>query len=1226
MSRARRHSDKRGKARGCFARFLLFSLLLLGLGPRSAWADPVADWTFAGTGWATTDVGILVDPRAVAFRAVGTQADGKRVACGTTRDGAADFACVRWRVDGSRDPDFAPCHSNLPPICIEGTQVVNIGSSFWGETRDEVFDVAIDEGDRIVVAGFSRSLLGTAGTLVRLTPDGRLDPSFGTGGILTFTVAEAETALRAVDLDSSGRIVVAGSFEHDNGDDDVFVRRYLADGTLDLSFGSFGERRIRTDNFGCEAPRDLRIDSSGDILIVGASQRCTPGPTLDRGDLLMIRLRPNGDLDADFHGELNGTPYVIPGFAEDGILILDAHPGETNDLESYEAVTRDGNDYVVAGNATGSGLNVGVVLRISNLGTLLDSGIFEPSLHGELLPAAGVPSLTGIARTSHGSFVTSASIKGGDGGSYFALIQWDEQLEYGTEPGWPAALVPEESRDAESLAHDLILLSDDRIVAVGSSEDLGAIFQALYYDCGNGILEPGETCEAPFGGCCQDCQIRPAGSVCRPGDTCDAEETCDGLSDQCPEDVVAPFGTPCGSDTEGACTDADTCDGAGQCLTNDAPDGTACGDEGSACVNADQCVSGVCEDRGFREAGTPCGDTSDTICNAADSCDGNGLCEANLAPDGTICEPASTCVLPDRCAAGSCVDSGFVAIGQPCGDPSDGACTDPDSCDGAGTCLPNHAEDETRCGDPGDECTVADACVAGSCEDRGFVPAGTEAPLLCGDDDACTTDACDGEGGCSNTLRDRDSDLICDDLDNCIDDFNPQQEDFDDDRLGDACDNCPDTCNPDQLDSDGGACDDPDNPGVYCGDIDGGDVCDPCPALNQMSPMHGTNGSPTCATGGENFLPDPFEISSVARSFAPDGGGSCGQPGRSMTTPDGRMAITVRPGSVGRDTTISLTGLADGNPPAGREIFLRTGGGVAIAGIFEPEDTSFPLPNPIVLTFSWRDDDDNGRVDVYPPTEPVTNTNLAVARLNIREKSDPRDPNGAETQVMPRCVQAPCGSIDPQTGIPTEDGWGPHLNANGTRACCDQERNQAFVELIHFSAYGAGELACEAMQDVRLRLTGSRPSGGRKLLLKGVMRRADGPVLDPIALGARLHLRDVAGREVFAASIPPGVYDPATRQGWTGNRTGTKFRWKSKAGVDGIHSALVRLGHRGDPKSAFIKVTGKSVETSLEDALDLGEVEFRIDQVDDLTGHCGGLLFDGSTAACTQAGTTIHCK
>ena len=42
---------------------------------------------------------------------------------------------------------------------------------------------------------------------------------------------------------------------------------------------------------------------------------------------------------------------------------------------------------------------------------------------------------------------------------------------------------------------------------------------------------------------------------------------------------------------------------------------------------------------------------------------------------------------------------------------------------------------------------------------------------------------CDG-----NCINDRDFDQICDEVDNCIEDSNPDQEDIDNDGEGDACD------------------------------------------------------------------------------------------------------------------------------------------------------------------------------------------------------------------------------------------------------------------------------------------------------------------------------------------------------------------------------------------------------------------------------------------------------
>ncbi|XP_066118036.1 disintegrin and metalloproteinase domain-containing protein 15 isoform X2 [Saccopteryx bilineata] len=63
-----------------------------------------------------------------------------------------------------------------------------------------------------------------------------------------------------------------------------------------------------------------------------------------------------------------------------------------------------------------------------------------------------------------------------------------------------------------------------------------------YFTC---QLRPGAQC-ASDGPCCQNCQLRPAGWLCRPtrGD-CDLPEFCSGDSSQCPPDVSLGDGEPC---------------------------------------------------------------------------------------------------------------------------------------------------------------------------------------------------------------------------------------------------------------------------------------------------------------------------------------------------------------------------------------------------------------------------------------------------------------------------------------------------------------------------------------------------------------------------------------------------------------------------------------------------------------------------------------------------------
>ncbi|XP_010768252.1 zinc metalloproteinase-disintegrin-like 2d [Notothenia coriiceps] len=104
--------------------------------------------------------------------------------------------------------------------------------------------------------------------------------------------------------------------------------------------------------------------------------------------------------------------------------------------------------------------------------------------------------------------------------------------------------------------------------------------------CGNNLLDPGEECDCgpveecqnpccdastcrltegfqcAQGECCNNCQLKPAGGVCRKSASdCDLPEYCTGESEQCPEDSFEMNGEPCYDRAQGYCSN-------GQCPTH----------------------------------------------------------------------------------------------------------------------------------------------------------------------------------------------------------------------------------------------------------------------------------------------------------------------------------------------------------------------------------------------------------------------------------------------------------------------------------------------------------------------------------------------------------------------------------------------------------------------------------------------------------------------------------
>lgn len=154
-------------------------------------------------------------------------ADGRLLVAGQSGrpGGPFDLAVARYHRDGVPDASFG----------TGGFARTDLGAS--GEFPRALL---LEPDGGLLVAGTS----GAGFVLLRHLADGRRDPGFGTGGVVTSgpSVGWARSIERLPDR----RIVVAGALlaepplGRDSAEREVAVCRYLADGTLDGSFGTDG--------------------------------------------------------------------------------------------------------------------------------------------------------------------------------------------------------------------------------------------------------------------------------------------------------------------------------------------------------------------------------------------------------------------------------------------------------------------------------------------------------------------------------------------------------------------------------------------------------------------------------------------------------------------------------------------------------------------------------------------------------------------------------------------------------------------------------------------------------------------------------------------------------------------------------------------------------------------------------------------------------------------------
>ncbi len=287
-------------------------------------ADGSVDETFGDAGRVHTGFG---DFQGSGAHAVAIQPDGRLVVVGFGRHPEVfhdTFAIARYEPDGSLDASFAGGGGTLTAIDAQ-----------TGAGRNDIAHaVAVDAEGRIVVAGETGALFKDF-AIARYLPDGSLDASFGTGGIVVTDLGGDDRA-NAVAVQPDGGILVAGSGWRTSGAGEFALVRYGPDGTLDATVGDGG---IVVTDFrgGSDRAQGVSVGPDGTILLGGVVQLsggCSPNPC-ERYGLGGARYTADGTLDPTFGDGGLVHPDLITssgGYATarvaDGPVALAGHIGD----------------------------------------------------------------------------------------------------------------------------------------------------------------------------------------------------------------------------------------------------------------------------------------------------------------------------------------------------------------------------------------------------------------------------------------------------------------------------------------------------------------------------------------------------------------------------------------------------------------------------------------------------------------------------------------------------------------------------------------------------------------------------------------------------------------------------------------------------------------------------------------------------------------------------------
>ena len=350
-----------------------------------------------------------------------------------------------------------------------------VGLPLSPDAHDRLLAAANGPDGSVYAAGWTSPGGDNAMVVAKIGSDGKLDESFGQGGVASVNVAvggKTVEVARAVAVQPDGKVVIAGPVEKDPKatgaaakDTDIAVIRFDATGKPDPAFGTGGTARIDLgagkavgESYVADNSWGMAVLSGGRVVVFGSS----PAVDRDDADYAIVGLTGAGVLDNAF-----GTK---------GITRVDVNQATDN---ARGVVVQPDEKLVFAGYSRNKeGVIDPVLIRTGSDGKL-DSGFGKDGVATASVVPGGVAEAYGVALQGD-KFVLAGYGRGASADEKVDMMSmrfnadgsWDRT--YGTDGLTRVDIAGDADR-----GRNVAVLPDGRILIVGSGSPQAGASDAM---------------------------------------------------------------------------------------------------------------------------------------------------------------------------------------------------------------------------------------------------------------------------------------------------------------------------------------------------------------------------------------------------------------------------------------------------------------------------------------------------------------------------------------------------------------------------------------------------------------------------------------------------------------------------------------------------------------------------------------------------------------------------